>query len=772
MLPRIDAGTLFVSSAVIFGGLFLSVVLAWRELRAMKGPERFAASYALFFSGLFLFVLRGKLPDLVTMTVANVLIVLGAALVLEGARLILGLRPLRRVTLWAVGVATVAFGWFSVVREDAVARTVLSSVFVAALLGSAGWIAWHHRPRHGPQVLEKVTAIALSTCALLFWARAVAIAGGLVGASMLDESAWMAVPPLLCTLCAVVWTTTLLATTSRRLTAVVQSQNGLLASLLEVARAAGSEARLDATLGRVLEAVRSVTAATGGSLLVIDERGRFTNGIFTDGPSILVLGRPEAEKLLEEGLAGWVIRNGRAAVIPDVSRDPRWYRFPGRHEIVRSALAAPIASGAAISGVITLVHTSTGHFGEDQGQLIESTAAQIALALRTAQIAEARLRARQGQAVLNEVLEISARLADADGIAREASAAISSCGFWPRVFIALPGEDGHFRLFGKAEDLPEPRPRIDEGILGRALALGVPQRDAVPPAESGNAGREKASVSRVVVPLRYLGRTLGLAAFYSPASRAFDADDVALAEALAEAVSLGLGKAALARAREELTRMMVHDLRGPISGVMGALELVAEAPGLADQDRKLLDAADRNVRRQLTLIEGILELARLEEGALPVLRKEVPLAPLVEEVLGRSMPAAGARRLELLSEVPEDLPPVRVDPALVARVLENLVGNALKFSGPGAGPVRVAARRDGVMVEVHVQDSGPGVEEEIRPRVFEKFAVGSQAGRGSGLGLPFCRLAVEAHGGRIWLEHPGPGAVFAFSLPLAVETDA
>ena len=234
MLPRIDAGTLFVSSAVIFGGLFLSVVLAWRELRAMKGPERFAASYALFFTGLVLFILRGKLPDVVTMTVANVLIVLGAALVLEGARLILGLRPGRRVTLWTVGLATVAFGWFSLVREDGVARTILSSVFVAALLGSAGWIAWHHRPRNGSQVLEKVTAIALSTCALLFWARAVAIASGLVGAHVLDESAWMAVPPLLCTLCAVVWTTTLLATTSRRLTAVVQSQNGLLANLLEV----------------------------------------------------------------------------------------------------------------------------------------------------------------------------------------------------------------------------------------------------------------------------------------------------------------------------------------------------------------------------------------------------------------------------------------------------------------------------------------------------------------------------------------------------------
>ena len=769
MLPRIDAGTLFVASAVIFGGLFLSVVLAWRELRTMKGPERFAASYAAFFAGLFLFVLRGKLPDVLTMTLANVLVVFGAALVLEGARLILGLPPRRRVTLWAVGLSAAAFGWYSHVQDDSVARTVLSSAFVAALLGAAGWTAWHRRPRNDSQILEKVTALALTACALLFWARAVAIASGLVSARMLDESAWMAVPPLLCTLCAVVWTTTLLATTSRRLTAVVQTQNDLLASLLEVARAAGTEGSLDAGLGKILEAARAATGATGGSLLMLDEQGRFTRGMFTDGPSILVLGRSDAETLLESGLAGWVARNGRAAVLPDVSRDPRWYRFPGRDDIVRSALAVPIASASGTSGTLTLVHGEVGHFGEDQLQLIESTAAQISLALRSAQIAESRLRARQGQAVLNEVLRIAVRVADADAdaIAAEASAAIARSPFWPRVFLALPGEDGHFRLFGVTEGLPEPRPRIDEGILGQALQAGEALRTEVPAAEGGGSGGEGAPAHRLVVPLRHLGRTLGLAAFDSPAGHPPDAEEVDLAEGLAEAVTLGLGKAALARAREELTRMMVHDLRGPISGVMGALELVAEAHGLSAQDARLLDAADRNVRRQLTLIEGILELSRLEEGALPVVRKEVALAPLVEEVLGRAMPAAGARGLELVSEVPEDLPPLHVDPTLLSRVLENLVGNAVKFSSSGAGPVQVRARRDGGLVEVHVQDSGPGVDEELRPRVFEKFAVGRLPGRGSGLGLPFCRLAVEAHGGRIWLEHPGPGAVFAFSLPIA-----
>jgi signal transduction histidine kinase len=211
----------------------------------------------------------------------------------------------------------------------------------------------------------------------------------------------------------------------------------------------------------------------------------------------------------------------------------------------------------------------------------------------------------------------------------------------------------------------------------------------------------------------------------------------------------------------------VHDLRGPIAGVMGALELLSGMQTTDNGNRRLLDAAEKNTRRQLKLVEGILELGRLEEGALFVQREEVPLAVLVAEVLQAAMPAAEARGLELVSEVPEALPGVFADPGLVARILENLVGNAVKFSEPGAGPVRVSARLAGSVVELLVHDSGPGVEENLRPRIFEKFVVGNHTGRGSGLGLAFCRLAVEAQGGRIRLEHPGPGAVFAFSLPKA-----
>lgn len=767
MLPQIDARTIFVATAIIFGGLVVAVILAWRELGRMKGPDRFAAAYVSFFLGLVLFSLRGQIPAFASIVAANTLFVLGAALVLEGTRLFYGLRPARRATVAAPLVSLPLFAWLTFVRDDAPNRTVLSSALLAALLGAAAWTIWRRRPRGGRQVLEPVTALALAFCALLFWARAVAVGARLVDRELSWESLWMALPPLACAICAVVWTTALLANTSRRLMSVVQSQNELLAGLIAVSRAAGAASSLDATLHRVLEAACSLTGATGASLLLLDEHGRFRRGIFSEGDSALAVLPSQARTLLDHGLAGWVVRNRRTALVPDVEGDARWHRLPAQGSAIGSALSAPIETGSALYGVLTLVHASPEHFGEDEQHLLESTTAQIALAIRTAQLDDARLRATRAQELVNAVLEISARRNDAGEIVAEAARRIAESSTLPRAYLAVPAEDGHFRLSGRTLGLADDRPAVDEGILGRSFASGATEKDEAPGDDDETGG--SVTWRRLAVPLRHLGRVLGIAAFEVRSPRTFDGEDVALAEALAEAVSLGLGKAELARARDEMTRMTVHDLRGPISGVMGALELLGQSEALGDSDRRLLDAAERSVRRQLALIEGILEVARLEDGALGV-RPEVLLpGPLVEEALRSLEPAVAARGLALETDVPAGLPSVRVDPALVTRVLENLVGNAVKFTAPGAGPIRVALRVDGAVVEVSVKDSGPGVEESLRPRIFQKFAVGTLSGRGSGLGLAFCRLAVEAQGGRIRLEDPGPGAVFAFTLPLAGE---
>jgi signal transduction histidine kinase len=758
MEPLFDARTLLAASAVVFAGLVLAVALAWRELRAIRGPDRLALGFGLFFIGLLLLAFKGRIPAFLPAVLANVLVTVAAAFILEGTKLLYGLAPNRRLTIGTGLLAAAAFAGTMLLRDGENVRAILSSAFLAALVGAAAWTAWRHRAQQGAAAFEKVTAAALWACAALFWARGVAVGAGFVEGDILAGGPLLALPPLLCTIFAVVWTTTLLATTSQRLTRVVRTQNDLLASLLSVARAAGAEEGLDGTLTRVLDAAKLATGATGASLLLLDENRRFTRGLFTEGDSTLVVGPAEAAEMLDAGLAGWVVKNGSVAVVEDVRQDRRWRALATQEGTIRSALSAPIATGTALSGVLTLVHPDAGHFGEEQRHLIESTAAQIALALRTAQIADARRRAARELEVLNAVLDVSARRHASEEIVEEAIAAICRLSAFSRVFVALPAETG-FRLLGRTEGLGDLQPSMLGGDLGLAWETGLVRR-------TGGDGSGTTCRS-LGVPLRHLGKRLGVATFESSAPEGLDDDACAFAEALAEAISLGLGKESLARAREELSRMLVHDLRGPISGVLAALELLRENASLDGDGKRLLDLAERNARRQVSLVDGILELSRLEEGSLPVRRTDVYVPALVDEVIGRTLPAAQARGLSLVSDLPSDLPPVRADAGLVARVVENLLTNAVKFSPPGSGSVRLEGRIEGDSVVLAVRDSGPGICKELRPRLFEKFAVGNLPGRGSGLGLPFCRLAVEAQGGRMWLEHPGPAAVFSFSLPLA-----
>ena len=213
---------------------------------------------------------------------------------------------------------------------------------------------------------------------------------------------------------------------------MVQSKNDLLATLLSVARAAGDESNLDATLERVLAVATDLTGATGASLLMLDEEGRFVRGLFSREAANIAVEKREAEIILEKGLASWVVHHRIAGIVADVNTDPRWHRAPSQGEKARSALSAPISSGPALAGVLTLIHPEPGHFGEEHRLFLESTTAQIALALRNAQIADARQRATRGQELLNQILEISARRTDATEIVTRApeSTKGSSAGPW------------------------------------------------------------------------------------------------------------------------------------------------------------------------------------------------------------------------------------------------------------------------------------------------------------------------------------------------------
>jgi two-component system sensor histidine kinase KdpD len=226
--------------------------------------------------------------------------------------------------------------------------------------------------------------------------------------------------------------------------------------------------------------------------------------------------------------------------------------------------------------------------------------------------------------------------------------------------------------------------------------------------------------------------------------------------------------------RNALLSSVSHDFRTPLSVVMGATgALLDRPPREEDKRRALLKTAHEEAVRLNRFLRNLLDMTRLEGGALTVRKEWQPL----EEVLGAALNRLDDRMSdrEVATNLPSDLPLVAFDSLLIEQVLVNLLENAAKHTPPGAA-IDVGARVLDDAVEIEVADRGPGVRTEDADRVFNKFyRANEREGGGVGLGLTICRGVVLAHGGRIWVDaRPGGGASFRFTLPLseAVGQDA
>ena len=220
--------------------------------------------------------------------------------------------------------------------------------------------------------------------------------------------------------------------------------------------------------------------------------------------------------------------------------------------------------------------------------------------------------------------------------------------------------------------------------------------------------------------------------------------------------------------KESLLQMIVHDLRTPLAGLEGFLQLLQMAAGAKLEDRpahylKQALQASHNLAHQIDLL---LDIHRMEEGKMPVQAVAHNLSEVVDRALEPLRPLFGSRRLQL------ELPPMPVsavgDPGLLGRVVSNLVGNAIAFTEPQQGEIAVRLRRGRNAARVEVEDNGPGIEPAKQQAIFEKFyQVGEHVrNRSSGLGLAFCKLAMEAQQGRIGVDsQTGAGSRFWFEVP-------
>ncbi len=525
-----------------------------------------------------------------------------------------------------------------------------------------------------------------------------------------------------------------------------------LSALTEVNRELSATLDLEHLFQMVLDRAMEATESRYGALMIRHpEKPGFMQVVAARGYD----STPRAGEVMPlDNVTGRVLQNGQVAVLDEVREEPEYVPFSPD---VRSQMSVPIIHEGRPEGVITLESDVPSAYDPDKVDFVTQLAIQAALAIHNArlfaQITETneRLRAilnstREGMLMIDregEILMVNSRLGELIGMDVDG---------WVHTKLV--------RL------LAEP-------------ALRVPQRFGFEPQEmldllDGLRNRELPDLRTFTYPLegeRYLERSV---------TPVLD-EEMRLIGVLMVLRDV-TEQEELAQTREALTSMIVHDLRSPLTAVMSSLKLINELippeSDLRDVIARVTDTSIRAVRKLLNLVESLLDISKMESGSMELTRDIHSLEAIIREAWDTLEPLANELGVEMVLDVPPDLPPVDVDDYKVERVLGNLLDNALKYA-PEGGKVGVRAYMPGEngappgYVRVDVWDTGPGIPDEYKPRIFDRFVqVRGRRGRrrGTGLGLTYCKMAVEAHGGRIWLEdRPGGGTVFAFTLPVAVE---
>lgn len=392
----------------------------------------------------------------------------------------------------------------------------------------------------------------------------------------------------------------------------------------------------------------------------------------------------------------------------------------------------------------------------------------------------ARLRRQQGEAVEREermaILYAMAKdLAATDTRAEVAAVAArhAADAFAARAVVLEVGANGTLAVVAEAPSGMEPVSPAALEVARWAVAHGEP---------AGLGTETLAGSGCIAAPLRGGGATEGALLLVPSGPEPPPLEQRSFLEVFCRQVAVAGERSRLAAAahaaalrakteelRSSLLSAVSHDLRTPLASITGAATSLRDDVNLPPRTREELVASIcAEAVRLERLVANLLDMTRLESGAIELTREWVPLDELVGAAMTRLEERLGDRRVVV--ELPLDLPLVQIDPVSYAQVFVNLLENAAKYT-PLGSPLGVRAWVQGAFVRVDVLDAGPGLPEADLERVFEKFHRGAHGGApGVGLGLAICRAVVEAHGGTISARNlPGGGAGFRLSIPLGAE---
>jgi two-component system, NtrC family, sensor histidine kinase KinB len=508
--------------------------------------------------------------------------------------------------------------------------------------------------------------------------------------------------------------------------------------LFSISRELATTLDLHKVLARVLILSTENIGAERASLVVLDESGKPSDAAIIYDGKLSPHTVEQMQDVVAYGLAGWVVKNKKPALLANTHKDDRWLVRPdevGKKDPAKSALCVPLMARDQLVGVLTIVHPKVDFFSDQQFKLQQAIADLAGIAIRNAQLYEdVQAAHHRYRDLFNDSID-PIFITSLDGKIQEGNQqAIFSTGNEQSKLSKMDIRDLH---------------EIPEDKVSKVLDLARTTDALIYESFLKCVNCDQLPVEVHVSAITIQGRQY-LQWIFRNISERKNLDAL----------------------REDLAAMIYHDLRSPLANIISSLEIMQSLLPFdqAASLKQIFDIATRSTERMQRLISSLLDINRLEAGQQITDKQNVDVTQLITEAVEMIQPIVRSKELDVEKLIPGKIPPLYVDGDMIRRVLINLLENSAKFS-PQKSRISVGAKLNGDRITIWVEDHGPGIPPEQRERIFDKFVRlhGDGMSKGLGLGLAFCRIAVQSHGGTIWVESVTEGGSrFIFTLPAAL----
>jgi signal transduction histidine kinase/GAF domain-containing protein len=550
----------------------------------------------------------------------------------------------------------------------------------------------------------------------------------------------------------------------------LQRERDTLETLHQIALETSSTLDRDSLLKASLSALADLVGVEHGSIMLVEPETEHL-------VDCAVLGRKDAigytRFAIGQGIVGWVAQHKKPAIVPDVSKDPRWIALPDIGETRKTLgamIAVPLIAHHQMLGVLLLSHDAAGYFNEEHLRLLSAAADQISIGINNAQLYTE---------LEKELLHRSEMLGRQESEASQSQAILQSLGDG----VIVCGEDGSVLTANLAVERMLDRsieelviwnlPELLRRLLGKNADEVPVDALLVNPLDARGAMRTFSTtfelgtkiISITLGPvLNSKDNLIGAVAVFRNITREVESD----------------------RLKTEFIGTVSHELRTPMTSIKGFTQLLAMGSlgAINDTQKEFLGIIQTNAERMISIINDLLDITKIETGSVELDLRPLHLAETLSNVMMELQPNTQARELDLAISIPPGLPLLRADAKRLNQILWNLLSNAIKYT-PRGGKITLEAREVGVeavpedlreslkparyaLIEIH--DTGVGIATEEQEKIFDRFyrtenPLKIEAG-GTGLGLSLVRPLILLLNGRVWVRsRVGEGSTFSLVIP-------